>query len=209
MSLDDLPHAARRSLELAIEALSDGSFPVGAVIVDRSGRAVAEGRNRIHSHSAPERRIRNTAIAHAEIDALCQLPLGRYRDHILHTSLEPCMLCRSAAGLSRIGAIHFVGRDALCEGLDGTLNAHTARLAPKIIGPALGDAGLFASLLPLAYVVRSSRDPETLRAYELLTPSLMDQARRLVASRQWPTPDMDLQEAMELVLVASGSRSNR
>ena len=37
------------------------------------------------------------------INALSQLPAGRYPDHVLHTSVEPCLLCRSATLPGTIG----------------------------------------------------------------------------------------------------------
>ncbi|MEV6289123.1 hypothetical protein AB0M41_01530 [Streptomyces sp. NPDC051896] len=38
-----------------------------------------------------------TDLAHAEINALAQVPAGpRHPGHRLHTTLEPCLLCSSA-----------------------------------------------------------------------------------------------------------------
>lgn len=93
----------RRALELAWEAYQSGSFPVGAVIVDEHGGLVAEGRNRIGEPDAPPGRRRATAIAHAELDALGQLPLGSYESHQLFTSLEPCLLVPLGNHHERIG----------------------------------------------------------------------------------------------------------
>lgn len=114
----------RRALELAWEAFCAGSFPVGAVITDSSGATVAEGRNHMGESDAPPGRMRNTALAHAEMDALAQLPFGDYHDHVLYTSLEPCLLCRSAATMTGIGTVHYLAAD-----LDQlpTINAHAAR----------------------------------------------------------------------------------
>ena len=100
-----------RALELAWEAYCAGSFPVGCVIADGDGTVVAEGRNRIGDATAPAGRVHATSLAHAEIDALSQLRAGRYGDHVLYTSVEPCLLCRSAAVMSHIGEVRFLAAD--------------------------------------------------------------------------------------------------
>jgi tRNA(Arg) A34 adenosine deaminase TadA len=66
----------RRALELAWDSYCAGSFPVGAVITDPAGTIVVEGRNRAGEADAPAGRMRNASIAHAEVDALSQLPMA-------------------------------------------------------------------------------------------------------------------------------------
>ncbi|MGW2833173.1 deaminase [Streptomyces sp. NPDC001286] len=91
---DPIPAVWRLPFELAWEAFRAGSRPVGAVLYDAGGRVVAAGRNRAQEAQAPRGQLAGTAIAHAEISALAQLPAGRRRDgHRLHTTLEPCLLC--------------------------------------------------------------------------------------------------------------------
>ncbi|MBD5380846.1 MAG: riboflavin biosynthesis protein RibD, partial [Clavibacter sp.] len=63
-----LERAMRRGLELAAEGPAWGPNPrVGCVILDASGRVIAEGRHR------------GAGSAHAEVDALRQLPAGGAR----------------------------------------------------------------------------------------------------------------------------------
>lgn len=88
-----LPTPWRLPFELAWEAFRAGSRPIGAVLVDGAGRLLATGRNRSQESTAPPGQLVGTALAHAEINALAQLPAGRrYEDHRLYTTLEPRLL---------------------------------------------------------------------------------------------------------------------
>jgi tRNA(adenine34) deaminase len=88
----------RECFELAWEAFGAGTIPVGAVVVDASGATVARGRNRIFEATAPAGQLAGTYIAHAELNALAELPAlptrdgqGPYSRHTLYTTLEPCV----------------------------------------------------------------------------------------------------------------------
>ncbi|MEV5877235.1 nucleoside deaminase [Streptomyces sp. NPDC052101] len=92
-----LPTPWQLPFELAWEALRAGSRPVGAVPYDPEGHVVAAGRNRSRETDAPPGQPAGTDLAHAEINALAQLPAGRrHPGHRLHTTLEPCLPCGSA-----------------------------------------------------------------------------------------------------------------
>ena len=96
MSLDV---AWGRALELAWQSFVAGTTPVGAVVTDRGGDIVAEGRGRRYEHQDGTRgHLAYCHIAHAEINALAQLPPTRhYEDYSLLTTLEPCCMCVGAA----------------------------------------------------------------------------------------------------------------
>jgi len=189
----------RRALELAWEAYRSGCLPVGAVIVDGNGTVVAEGRNRMADTDAPPGRLRNTAIAHAEVDALSQLPFGTYPDHVLFTSLEPCLLCRSATVMSRVGTIEFLGRDAVCEGLDRLpeLNEHAAARHPVLRGPGDGIEARFASILPLAVLCGINEQGHSMTVHRRHAPDHALAAERIVAEGLWPSPALGVNEAIE------------
>ncbi|OLT11568.1 hypothetical protein BJF78_26580 [Pseudonocardia sp. CNS-139] len=55
----------RRSLELAHRSLRAGGLPVGAVVVDRDGAPVAEGRNRAYDPPGGDDPLQGTPVAHA------------------------------------------------------------------------------------------------------------------------------------------------
>lgn len=81
----------RYFLELALEeaekALSENTYPVGAVIVDENQNIIAKGRNRVHSQQ--------DTTAHAEIDAIRNAGKSIFKAKVnrekftIYTSLEP------------------------------------------------------------------------------------------------------------------------
>jgi len=94
-----------RYLDLAIEeaeiARSEGSLPVGSVVVRADGQVISRGRNRALSQG--------DQTAHAETDAirnagrvLAPAVPGKMptfmagSGHILYTSAEPCLMCLGA-----------------------------------------------------------------------------------------------------------------
>ncbi|MGM7697887.1 tRNA adenosine(34) deaminase TadA [Microbacterium sp. A84] len=93
----------RRALALAAEAAVAGEVPVGAVVLDRTGRIIAEGRNiREETHDP---------TAHAEVVALrlAAASIGSWNleGHTLVVTLEPCVMCAGAILQSRIGRVVF------------------------------------------------------------------------------------------------------
>lgn len=99
---DDSDRAAmKRALEEARSAESSGDVPVGAVVVDPSGRVVAAAHNRREAEGDP--------TAHAEILALraASRAAGSWRldGHLLYVTLEPCAMCAAACVLARLEAV--------------------------------------------------------------------------------------------------------
>ena len=156
----DLPW--RRCLELAWEAFTAGSVPVGSVLTDQVGTIQAEGRNRSAERTAPDRQIAGTVIAHAEINVLAALPPADYRRHVLWTSLEPCFLCSSALVQSGVGSVRFAAADPVVRGVERIpeLNAWAAGRWPVRHGPLPGVTARFAALLIIAWdLYRDGREP--------------------------------------------------
>ena len=100
------PHM-RRALELAREAAGAGEVPVGAVLVDGSGKAVTEARNRVEELS--------DATAHAETLAISAAARAggdwRLTGLTLVVTLEPCAMCAMAAVWSRLDRIVYGAAD--------------------------------------------------------------------------------------------------
>lgn len=93
----------RRALALAAEAASAEEIPVGAVVLDDSGRIIAEGRNtREESHDP---------TGHAEIEAMrrAAAAVGSWNleGYTLVVTLEPCVMCAGAILQARIGRVVF------------------------------------------------------------------------------------------------------
>ncbi|WP_458245449.1 nucleoside deaminase [Streptomyces sp. MAI_2237] len=160
---DPIPALWRLPFELAWEAFRAGSRPVGAVLYDADGRVVAAGRNRAQETQAPPGQLAGTALAHAEINALAQLPSGRRWDgHRLHTTLEPCLLCSGALVHSHVRHVVYAAPDPLWHGIEdvpsvgGLIAARWARRE----GPAAGPLAAFGTVLMRLWAVR--RTPEDL-----------------------------------------------
>ena len=109
-----------RALELARAAAEAGEAPVGCVIVDGAGEAIAAGAN------API--ISRDPTAHAEIIALRQAAqaLQNYRlkpGLTLYVTLEPCAMCAGAISHARIARLVYGASDAKGGGV-----AHGSRV---------------------------------------------------------------------------------
>lgn len=155
----------RASLELAWEAYLAGTIPVGSVVVAADGRIVARGRNRIFD--SPGRGLAGSRLAHAEVDALAQLPAAdRYRDHVLYSTLEPCLLCTAAALLTTVGRIEYAASDPFGGACSGAIDtAHWRRSAPEIAAPLGGWPGRLSAALQSAFWLAHRDHP---RAGEIL-----------------------------------------
>lgn len=118
--------------QAAWEAFLAGTIPVGAAVAAPTGAIVARGRNRIFD--PPGHGLSGSRLAHAEVDALAQLPTSaRYRDHVLFSTLEPCLLCVAATLHATVGRIEYAAADPFGGGCVGTIDtAHWRRSAPVI-----------------------------------------------------------------------------
>ncbi|HEY2550714.1 MAG TPA: nucleoside deaminase [Streptosporangiaceae bacterium] len=176
-----LDWAWERALELAWEAFCAGTAPVGAVVVDASGSVVAQGRCRRHDTSPTAGQLAGTAIAHAELNALAQLPAGRhYPDHTLLTTLEPCVMCHGAALQAGVGGLMYAAADpyAGTGRLDfGTPQSRYSRL--RVAGPVPDERGDLAALLHIAWSLRSPAGPQVAAALHAGLPDLTRLAERL------------------------------
>lgn len=183
---DDLDPMWLRLIELAWSAHQEGNLGIAALIVDDAGEIIAEGRNRAVSESAPPGHLFNTYLAHAEVDALGQLPFGDWIDHTMYTTLEPCLLCAGATVLSKIGTVRYGAADPLWAGVERLpeLNAQVARRWPDRHGPLAHPVVDVFGLLPLYWGLKASPQGVVSKAYETFDPALLASARYLIAERR-------------------------
>lgn len=91
---------------LAEQAGREGEIPVGAVVVDASGRVIGRGRNS---------REAGNPLGHAELDAIRQAAAAvgdwRLNETTLVVTLEPCAMCAGAIVNARIGRLVFAAAD--------------------------------------------------------------------------------------------------
>lgn len=95
------------ALTVARQAEEAGDVPVGAVVVDVSGRVIGRGFNRREADQNP--------VSHAEIEAIQEAAkaLGSWRllDCTLYVTLEPCPMCLAACQQARVSAVVYGATD--------------------------------------------------------------------------------------------------
>jgi tRNA(Arg) A34 adenosine deaminase TadA len=189
----------RPCFELAWESFQVGSLAVGAVLVDPGGAIVSAGRNRLGERPEVPGQVSGSNIAHAELNALAVLPAADYTDHVLYTTLEPCLLCTGALRLSHVGTVRFAAEDPLWHGLDRIpeLNHTAARRWTRREGPVAGPLRTWAAVLPLVSYVEHSTGV-VLEGYVEAWPEAMDLANTL-APRADELRRMHLDEALDTV----------
>lgn len=206
----ELDASWQRALELAWEAYGHGTIPVGAALADAAGEVVAEGRNRVYEAVAPPRQLAGSLLAHAEVNALVGLdPERRYEDHLLTTSLEPCLLCLGAAVMATVGRVRYAGADPYGGGDGGLLgtNPHVERLPLRLEGPRPDPIGRFASALLVAFFLERKPDGHVVRAFRGRAPELLDVARGLadLGARDAATAGTPLPDALPALWPALAS----
>jgi tRNA(adenine34) deaminase len=95
------------ALAEAEAAARRGEVPVGAIVVDRSGKVLAAAGNRVEADRDP--------TAHAEILALraaaARLRAKYLTECDLYVTLEPCAMCAAAIGLAHLRRLYFGAYD--------------------------------------------------------------------------------------------------
>ena len=91
----------REAIAVAQQGLASNDVPVGALIVDPSGKVIATGTN--------EREAKSDPTAHAEIVAMRKAATNGWRldNHTLVVTLEPCAMCAGAIAQARISKVIF------------------------------------------------------------------------------------------------------
>lgn len=127
----------KRALALARRAGRLGEVPVGAVVVDEAGRALAAEHNRSLSLCDP--------TAHAEILALRKAAsaMGNYRlgGVTMYVSLEPCPMCAGALVWARVRRLVFGAWDPKAGALGSVVDLAAQ---PELNHRPLVEGGLLA-----------------------------------------------------------------
>ena len=114
-------------------AASSGEVPVGAVLVDASGKVLAAAHNRVERDKDP--------TAHAEILAIraaCAVRGdARLPDCDLYVTLEPCPMCATAISFARLRRVYWGAADPKGGGVEHgprVFAQPTCHHVPELIG---------------------------------------------------------------------------
>jgi tRNA(Arg) A34 adenosine deaminase TadA len=176
----DLDDPWQEAFRQAWEALRTGNIPVGAVASSQDGTIVHAARNRVLDKDGPAGEIFGSALAHAEMNVLAQLPFRGQRNLVLSTTLQPCLQCAAAIRLGPITTVRFAGADRYWDGCHdfAMLSPREAQRAqPAREGPRSDELGVFGSLMSRMGVRLWPRYEQALR--ELGEGPSVDLARRL------------------------------
>lgn len=193
-----LEPAWRETFELMWESWREGSIPVGAVLVDESGRIVGRARNRIFEDDPPPPQLSRSRLAHAELNVLLGLTSERtYEGWTLYTSLEPCLLCLGAAYAIRVGRVLYAAEDVY-GGAAGRVreNDDMRTHSVAVEGPLGGPFGLLAELVHVAFFLRHRPESNVVASYLRLRPALVERAVEFLARDR---ADLSVAQAAGLV----------
>jgi tRNA(adenine34) deaminase len=173
LAWDSLGPTWRLAIDEAWKSWTAGSAGVGAVLVDQTGSVVATGRNRTTENS--DSHLSGTIMAHAEMDALSQVPFGTRIMGPLYTTFEPCLMCASTIAFYRVPEVHYAAADPFFEGLHDWMGSYpfTAERLPDRIRLG-GPIGAFCHVLHLAWLVTYPAPPDVVDAHKSLTPSTLE-----------------------------------
>jgi tRNA(adenine34) deaminase len=119
----------KRALELAKEGERLGDIPIGAVVVDATGKIIAEAYN--------EREINRDPTAHAEVLALKRASEARGEWRMvgctLVVTLEPCVMCSGALSLSRVDRVVYGASDPKAGAMGSIYEIHGDRRLNHVI----------------------------------------------------------------------------
>jgi hypothetical protein len=119
-------------------------------------------------------------MAHAEMDALSQVPFGTRITGSLYTTFEPCIMCAATIAFYRVPEVHFAAADPFFDGLHDWMGSYpfTAERLPDRIRLG-GPIGAFCHVLHLAWLVAYPAPPNVIDAHRRFTPSTLECANTI------------------------------
>jgi tRNA(adenine34) deaminase len=146
-----------------------GSAGVGSVITDADGAIVSRGRSRVFDAPDGDSPLAGTFMAHAEMNALANLPVGEYVGYTLSTTFEPCLMCAGTLRMYRIPHVAYAAGDPVWDGLYDTFSKVPAIARGLPSRSRLGGLwGAFGHVLHLSQLLGRAPD-EVLDAHASLS----------------------------------------
>ncbi len=137
-------HNISTIVQLAQKAFVIGEIPVGAIVLDKSGKIIGKGYNL--SHKA------RSVLEHAELRALKQAfkKMGDWRldNCVLIVNLEPCLMCLGAIANARIKKVIYFLPDPQFGSVESKLTKkQLQKLFPKLTIEKISDNGATKELM--------------------------------------------------------------
>lgn len=203
LELSTLDSAWQATYELAWEAWKAGTIPIGAVVSDRGGTVIARGRNRIFNRNGPPGQLAGAWVAHAEVNALLQLPAGHYEDFAVTSTTEPCLMCAGAITMTLRGRvdIRYAVDDPIAGGIEAATHSPQGQRRDLRLH-RLEHPGFvrFADALNLAESIRRVPDGIVAAHYRQRRPGLFSCAVELESAlRKFLSTDVALGRVMDKV----------
>jgi tRNA(Arg) A34 adenosine deaminase TadA len=111
----DVPPLWQQCFQLAWDAHTGGSNPIGALVADPDGNVVSTGKSAVRTQldGVP---VHHNELAHAEVNALLKLDNRRHpkalaRHYTLYSTMEPCPLCFGSLYMSDVETLRYAARD--------------------------------------------------------------------------------------------------
>ena len=158
MDIHDLSHPWCVCFELAWGTFQAGATPVGAAVVDEASGEMLS-RSDFRRYGADGRlALAGSAVGHAEVQALAQIPRGT-EGVILYTTVEPCVMCAGAARMAHVSAVHFAGPDPYWAGAERMpeLCQAISHRWPIRQGPLTDEWGAWGLFVPLMHHLGRNR----------------------------------------------------
>lgn len=133
MKFNELEKPWQEIFELGWQSFCEGNLPIGAIIVDDSGKTLSVGRN----HYVTSKRFPNCKVDHAETECIQLLDIEKYPDlsnYTMYTSMEPCPMCIGTIIMSNLKVVHVAAHDAWAGASDILLtNAYAQKKSVEVV----------------------------------------------------------------------------
>lgn len=133
MKFSELEKPWQEVFELGWQSFCEGNLPIGAVIVDDSGKTLSFGRNQY----VTSKRFPNCKVDHAETECIQLLDIEKYPDlknYTLYTSMEPCPMCIGTIIMSNLKQVRAAARDPWAGAADICIkNAYAQKKSVEVI----------------------------------------------------------------------------
>lgn len=133
MNFSELEKPWQEVFELGWQSFCEGNLPIGAVIVDDSGKTLSVGRNQFIT----SKRFPNCKVDHAETECIQLLDIEKYPDlknYTMYTSMEPCPMCIGTIIMSNLKRVRVAAHDSWAGASDICIkNAYAQKKSVEVI----------------------------------------------------------------------------